>query len=375
MSDLRLCARVAFGLEASTKRELTKLGFTNIKAQDGRVDFDSDLRGIARANLWLRTANRVVIILGEFLAYSFDELFEQTKALPWGDWIPKDGAFTVTGASARSKLYSVPDCQAIVKKAVVEKLRKTYTEVEWFEETGPRYDVRVSLLKDLATITIDTTGPSLHMRGYRQASVRAPLKETLAAALIELSYWRPERTMLDCVCGSGTIPIEAALMARNIAPGTNRSFASQEWTQMEGIWEEERKRALDLADNSKPISIFGSDISREAVEAARHNAAAAGLGDDISFSICPVESLRLPTKDGIAIMNPPFGERMATASEAAKIYGAMGKVFTDDWSVYILTSDEDLEKHYGKKADKKRKLFNANIKTDYYQFHSKKPPR
>ena len=374
-NELHLSARVAFGLEATVKREATSLGFRDIRTQDGRIDFVGGLEDVARANIWLRCANRVGIVMGEFTAKSFEELFEGTRALNWGDWIPKDGAFTVSGASVRSQLYSVPDCQSIVKKAVVEKLRTKYSDVDWFLETGPRYDIRVSLLKDTATLTIDTTGPSLHMRGYRKAAVQAPLKETLAAALIELSFWRPQRTLLDCVCGSGTIPIEAALMERNIAPGLYRSFSAEQWEQMEGIWEQERERAKSLINNN-PLQIFGSDIDPKAIEAARQNAVEAGFSaKDIRFSTCSVEDLQLPSPQGIAIMNPPFGERMASAKEAAALYRTMGRLFPDTWSVYILTSDEDLEKHFGKGADKKRKLFNANIKTDYYQFHSQKPKK
>lgn len=373
---LRLCATAAFGVEATLKRELQRLGFEGIAVSDGRVDFQGDLEGIARANLWLRSANRVMLVMGEFEARSFDELFEGTKALPWGDWIGREAMFSVSGKSVRSGLYSVPDCQAIVKKAIVEKLRMLHTDVEWFAETGPKYNVQVSILKDIATITIDTTGSSLHMRGYRKVAAPAPIKETLAAALIELSYWRPGRVLMDGVCGSGTIPIEAAMIARNIAPGSFRRFVCEAWPQMPAqIWVKERERAngLAVAAREQPL-IFAGDISAREVQAAMTNAEAAGVFGDIRFGVCALGDAVLPAESGIAIMNPPFGERMASASQAAELYRIMGRLFADDnWSVYVLTSDEDFERHYGKKADKKRKLFSGMIKTDYYQFHGKKP--
>ncbi|MCL2673998.1 MAG: class I SAM-dependent RNA methyltransferase [Defluviitaleaceae bacterium] len=374
---LNLIATTTFGLEAVVKRELERLGVAGPKASDGRVDFTGDVTTIARANLWLRSSDRVLLNMGEFTAMSFDELFEKTKALPWGDWITKDGKFTVTGKSVKSALYSVPDCQAIVKKAVVEKLKLRH-KVDWFDETGPEYKIQVAILKDVVTLTIDTTGPSLHKRGYREIAGNAPLKETLAAALIDLSFWRRDRILLDGTCGSGTIPIEAALMARNIAPGLNRSFSCRSWPQIdENIWKNERKRAYEAIDYDIEPQIYGYDIDPSAIEIAKANAAKAGVDDCIHFEAMPLSKITLPGEHGVAIMNPPYGDRMATAKEAAALYREMGSLFASDktWSVYVITSDEDFEKHYGKKADKKRKLFNGMIKTDYYQFHGARPAR
>jgi len=372
---LNLIATTTFGLEATVKRELEAQGFENVKASDGRVDFTGDISAIARANLWLRSSDRVLLNMGEFTALSFDELFERTKALPWDDWITKDGKFTVTGKSVKSALYSVPDCQSIVKKAVVEKLKLRHN-VDWFDETGSVYTIQVALLKDVATLTIDTTGPGLHKRGYREHAGAAPLKETLAHALLELSFWRRERTLLDGVCGSGTIPIEAALMARNIAPGLNRGFASQTWPQIgETTWKDERRRAYEHIKHDFTPEIFGSDIDPTAIELAKANAAKAGVDDCITFECMPLSNISLPGSRGVAVLNPPYGDRMASAKQAAALYREMGALFAADstWSVYVITSDEDFERHYGKKADKKRKLFNGMIKTDYYQFHGKKP--
>ncbi|MCL2618390.1 MAG: class I SAM-dependent RNA methyltransferase [Defluviitaleaceae bacterium] len=375
MQKLDLIATTTFGLEATVKRELERMGYAETRVSDGRVDFCGDISAIARANLWLRSSDRVLLRLGEFSATTFDELFEGTKALPWGDWITKDGKFTVTGKSVKSGLFSVPDCQAIVKKAVVEKLRQRHN-VDWFDETGPEYKIQVALLKDVATLTIDTTGPGLHKRGYREHAGAAPLKETLAAALIELSFWKNSRILLDGVCGSGTIPIEAAMMARGIAPGLNRGFVSQDWPQIpEDVWKEERRRAYAAISYDTEPQIYGSDIDPAVIELAKANAAKAGVDDCITFEATPLAKLRLPGESGVAIFNPPYGDRMASAKEAAALYREMGALFGGNgaWSVYVITSDEDFERHYGARADKKRKLFNGMIKTDYYQFHGKKP--
>ncbi|MCL2852109.1 MAG: class I SAM-dependent RNA methyltransferase [Defluviitaleaceae bacterium] len=375
MQKLDLIATTTFGLEATVKRELERLGFADARSSDGRVDFTGDASSIARANLWLRSSDRVLLRMGEFTATTFDELFERTKSLPWDDWITKDGKFTVTGKSVKSTLFSVPDCQSIVKKAVVEKLRSRHN-VDWFDETGPEYKVQVALLKDTATLTIDTTGPGLHKRGYREHAGAAPLKETLAAALIELSFWKPGRILLDGVCGSGTIPIEAALIARGIAPGLNRAFVSQTWPQISDlIWKDERRRAYAAISYDTEPQIYGYDIDPNVIELAKANAAKAGVDDCITFGASPLGKLSLPGAFGVCIMNPPYGDRMASAKEAAALYREMGALFAADksWSVYVITSDEDFERHYGAKADKKRKLFNGMIKTDYYQFHGRRP--
>ena len=377
MQKLNLIATTTFGLEATVKRELERLGAADVKVFDGRVDFTGDCASIVRANLWLRSSDRVLLRLGEFKAETFDELFEKTKALPWDDWITKDGKFTVTGKSIKSTLFSVPDCQSIVKKAVVEKLKSQHN-VDWFDETGPEYKIQVALLKDVATLTIDTTGPGLHKRGYREHAGAAPLKETLAAALIELSFWKPGRILLDGVCGSGTIPIEAAMIARDIAPGLNRAFVSQSWPQIpDSIWKDERRSAYAAISYDAQPQIYGYDIDPGVIELAKVNAAKAGVDDCISFEASPLNKLSLPGGSGVAIMNPPYGDRMASAREAATLYREMGELFIQDrsWSVYVITSDEDFERHYGARADKKRKLFNGMIKTDYYQFHGTRPTK
>ena len=377
MENLNLIATAAFGLEAVVKREVEALGFSNIAVLDGRIDFTGNIESIAAANLWLRSADRVQLRIGQFTALTFDELFEQTKALPWADWIPKNGKFTVLGKSVRSKLFSVSDIQSIVKKSVVEKLKQTYP-IEYFPEDGPEYTIQAALLKDVATITIDTTGVrmGLHKRGYRAQSANAPLKETMAAALISLSYWKPDRIMLDPTCGSGTIPIEAALIAKNIAPGLSRSFISEAWPQIPAkVWKSARQQAYAAMDAFAEPLIFGSDIDPAAIELARANAIEAGVDDCIRFEQKPLNQVVLPGEYGVAISNPPYGERLGRMQEVHQLYADMGCLFSDPtWSVYVLTSDEFFESAFGKKANAKRKLFNGNIKTDYYQYYGKRPP-
>jgi len=377
-STYNYIATSAFGLEATVKREVIRLGCEKPRVSDGRIDFSGPLSYIPRANIRLRSADRVLLVMGEFDARTFDELFEGAKALPWGELITEHAKFTVTGKSVRSTLFSVPDCQAIVKKAVVEKLKQKYNR-EWFEETGPEYKIQVALLKDRATLTIDTTGPGLHKRGYRdEIPVEAPLKETLAAALIELSFWRKNRILYDPVCGSGTIPIEAAMMARNIAPGLRRGFVSEGWPQIgEKLWREERALAHSEIDTDVVPEIYGSDIDPKAIEFARHNAEKVGVGDCIKFTVSDVRGARLPGEYGVAICNPPYGERIGNFASLAELYQGMRGLLAPDptWSFYIITSDEGFEKAYGKKADAKRKLFNGMIKTDYYQFIGPRPPK
>lgn len=376
MEQFNFIATTTFGLEATVKREVTRLGFANVAARDGRVDFTAGPEAFARANINMRGAGRLLLKMGAFTALTFDELFEKTKSLPWGDWITKDGKFTVTGKSVKSKLFSVPDCQAIVKKAIVEKLKQKYG-VSWFEETGPEYKVQASLLKDEATLTIDTSGSGLHKRGYRETGGGAPLKETMAAALVELSYWRKNRVLLDPVCGSGTIPIEAALIARNIAPGLRRSFACEGWPQIDArLWKEARREAYAAIDTSITPEIYGSDIDPAAVALAKNNARKAGVDDCIRFETKALADVSLPASYGVAICNPPYGERMGERADVTALYRDMRRLFGGDgtWSVYVLTSDGDFEKYYGRSADAKRKLFNGMIKTDYYQFHGERPP-
>lgn len=376
MSGLQLAATAAFGLEAVVARELRNLGFEDLEIENGRVLFAADISGIPKANLWLRSADRVQLILGEFSALSFDELFEKTKALPWEDWITVDGEFPVQGKSVKSKLFSVSDCQAIVKKAIVERLKKKY-RVEWFQESGPLFPVQVALLKDKATLTIDTSGAGLHKRGYREEAGEAPIKETLAAALVQLSHWQPQRLLVDPFCGSGTILVEAAMIGDNIAPGLTRRFASEDWPTLEKeLWQKARSEASEaIADN--PMLLQGSDIDGRVIALARRNADNAGVGDKIHFQQKPLSEVRSSRKYGCVICNPPYGERLEDAKKVHVLHEEMGKIFLpwDTWSIYVITSDPDFERYYGRRADKKRKLYNGRIKCDYYQFIGPPPPR
>ncbi len=377
MAKLELIATATFGLEAVVKRELQNLGYTELSVSDGKVNFTADVEAIPRGNLWLRSADRLLLKMGEFKALTFDELFEKTKALPWGDWITRDGKFPVNGKSVKSQLFSISDCQAIVKKAVVEKLKQKYA-VDWFDETGPEFTIQVALLNDVATLTIDTSGSGLHKRGYRAAGGEAPLKETLAAAMIQLSYWDKERILLDPFCGSGTIPIEAAMIGRNIAPGLNRKFVSEAWPAVnKDIWKEARTEAFNAIDQDTQIRIFASDIDEQAIAAATENAFTAGVDDCIKFSVRALQQVKPEGKYGVVITNPPYGERIGTANESMALYQTMGKIFSVEptWSVYVLTAEESFERFYGEKAHRKRKLYNGNIKVDYYQYYGARPPK
>jgi len=376
MEKYNFIATTTFGLEATVKREVMKLGFKNVSVTDGAVHFTDDVSAIPKANIWLRSSDRILLVIGKFYAYSFEELFEKTKALDWQYFIPEDGNFIVTGKSIKSTLYSVPDCQSIVEKAVVEKLKTKYN-VNWFEKTGAKYKIQVAILKDEVTLTIDTTGASLHKRGYRESAVIAPLKETLASALIELSFWKKDRILLDPFCGSGTIPIEAAMIAKNIAPGLSRKFVSESWNIVNSrLWKEERKNAYGQIDVSFKPDIYASDIDLRAIEIAKANSKKAGVDDCIKFEVKPLKDIVLSCDYGIVISNPPYAERMGNLKDVEQIYKDMGNIFRKNktWSVYIITSNEQFEKLYGKKADKKRKLFNGNVKTDYYQYYGERPP-
>lgn len=377
MEKLNLIATTTFGLEACVKREALTLGFENVNVSDGKVEFTGDLSSIPKANIWFRCAGRILLKIGEFKALTFDELFEKTKALNWGDWIPVDGKFTVTGKSVKSSLFSVSDCQAIVKKAVVEKLKLKYN-TDWFDETGAEYTIQVALLKDIATLTIDTSGSGLHKRGYRETAKIAPLKESLAAAMIELSYWNRHRILLDPFCGSGTIPIEAALIARNIAPGLNRKFASEQWEKIgTQLWKNERINAYKSIKYDVNPHIYGSDIDSEAIEIAKENAIKAGVDDCIDFQVKDLKDIKLIGNYGVLIANPPYGERIGEVKQTEELYTTLGKIFASNktWSAYVITSMEYFEKLFGKKADAKRKLFNGRIKTDYYQYYGPRPPK
>lgn len=379
MKKVELIATTTFGLESVVKREVKDLGFNIITVEDGKITFESDLAGIARANLWLRSADRVLLKVGEFKALTFDELFEQTKEIPWGDYIPKDGKFTVNGKSVKSQLFSISDCQSIVKKAVVESMKSKYN-VDWFEETGHEYTIQVSILKDLATFTIDTSGVGLHKRGYRQYNVEAPIKETLAAAMIMLSYWNKDRILYDVFCGSGTIPIEAALIGKNIAPGLNRDFASKHWNIIDdAIWEEEIKKANDAINHDADIKIYASDIDESNLKIAKINAEKAGVVDCIKFTVGDFKKINYKEDYGIIISNPPYGQRLEAENEykMKQLYRDMGVLFAklDTWSKYIITSVEGFENLVEKKADRERKLYNGTIKVRYYQYNGPRPPR
>ncbi len=377
MAQYTIIATAAMGLEALVAKEVRELGY-ECTVDNGKVIFQGDETAIARANMWLRTADRVKIQVGKCKVYTFEELFQAAKAIPWENYIPEDGEFPVSGKSVKSKLFSISDCQAIVKKAIVERLKKAYNRIAWFEENGPLFKVEVALLKDEATFTIDTSGVGLHKRGYRVSQGEAPLKETLAAALIKLTNWHPDRPLVDPFCGSGTIPIEAAMIGQNIAPGFNRDFVSEQWPWFDSaIWDKVREEAEQKADYDQPLQIIGSDIDHRMVELAKANSMEAGFGDLITFKQMQVSDFTTKDEYGVIIGNPPYGERLGDKATVEQMYADMGRVFNelDTWSVYILTSYEGFERLYGKPATKKRKLFNGFIRTDLYQYWGKRPPR
>lgn len=378
MKNITLIATSAMGLEAIVGKEVKDLGY-ECKIENGKVTYEADELAICRSNLWLRTADRIKIKVGEFQARTFDELFEKTKALNWGDFLPENAEFPVIGKSVKSTLASVPDCQGIVKKAIVEKLKLHYKKTGWFNEDGPLYRIEVALLKDVATITIDASGAGLHKRGFRIEQGGAPLKETLAAALVLLTRWTPDKPFVDPFCGSGTIPIEAALIGQNIAPGFNRDFASEEWDWIgREKWDLARQEVEEKADYDRQLDILGSDIDHRMVNIAKGNAEEAGFGDIISFKQMQVKDFTTTKEFGVIVGNPPYGERLGEKREVEHMYKEMGQAFSklDTWSIYMLTSHEGFEQFYGKPATKKRKLFNGFIKTDYYQYWSNiRPPR
>lgn len=379
MNMIELIAPCHFGLESVLKREVLDLGYEIASVEDGRVTFYGDMEALVRANIFLRTAERVLLKAGSFKASSFEELFDKTKALPWEQWIPADGKFWVAKASSiKSKLFSLSDIQSIMKKAIVKRLQEKY-HIEWFQETGAEYPIRVFLMKDIVTIGIDTSGSSLHKRGYRETAGKAPISETLAAALIMLTPWKKDRILVDPFCGSGTFPIEAAMMAANIAPGMNRSFTAEKWNNLipKKLWYEAINEANDLVDDSVEVDIQGYDIDRDMVRIARHNAREAGVDHLIHFQERAVKDLSHPKKYGFLITNPPYGERLEEKEALPDIYRALGDAYRqlDSWSAYLITSYEDTEKYMGRKADKNRKIYNGMLKTYYYQFLGPKPPR
>lgn len=363
-----LFATSVFGLEAVVKKECEKLGFKNIKTFNGRVEFEGDQRDIARANLWLRTSERVFIKLKEFKALSYDDLYDNCKSINWEDYLSKEGKFIVNAKSVKSKLMSPSDNQAICKKAIIDRLSERYN-IQWFPEGGERYRIDVSIHKDIVTISIDSSGAGLHKRGYRLEQTKAPMKETLAAALVQLSSWKADRPLVDLFCGSGTIPIEAGLIARNIAPGIQRDFDFIHWKNFDKtIFREEKTRAYGMMKDT-PLDIIGFDIDRSAVEIARSNAANAGL-DDINFITKDMKDVGLLNNFGVIISNPPYGERLGDEKSLKVIYHNLSKKVKDltTWSFYLLTADRTLENKLMRMADRKRKLYNGRIQVDYYYF-------
>ncbi len=373
---MKIAAAAAFGIEAVTARELDRLGFRDLNIANGRISFDGSAEDICRANIMLRTADRVLVTVGSFDAFTFDELFEKTKSIPWGDWLPVDAAFPVSGKCVNSQLMSISDCQAIVKKAVVERLKQKY-RLQWFDESGPVFPLEVSIVKNVAEITLDTSGAGLHKRGYRHLSGPAPLRETLAAALVLLSRWNSERAFVDPFCGSGTIAVEAAMIGLNIAPGIKRSFISEQWSHIAPIsWERAREEALQARRIDAELRISGFDIDADAVKLAELQAENAGVAGHIHFQVRDVRDLRSRYSHGYIVCNPPYGERSGEIRQVESLYKEMGAIFgsLDSWSYFILSAHPEFEKLFGRKADKKRKLFNGGLKCDYYQYYGS-PPR
>lgn len=371
---LELIATATFGLEAVVRREVEQLGYSVLRAEDGKITYMSDERGIVRSNLWLRSADRVLLKMGEFNAITFEELFQQTKGIPWEQWISPEGKFTVNGTSVKSTLHHVPSCQSIVKKAIAQRLSENYG-VEHLPETGGEHGIKVTLLKDRVTLTMDTTGPGLHKRGYRVSDVEAPIKETLAAALVQLSFWNKDRILIDPCCGSGTIVIEAAMLGLQIPPGLNRTFQGEEWEEIpKPLWKEERKKAFE-GILQQDLQIKAYDLNPKAVEAALQNAEEAGVDHVIQFGVQDVNKLTTGEKQGILITNPPYGERIGDKKSIQAVYNGLRRFMENNptWSLFLITSDRDLEqKLLGRPANRRRKLYNGRIETTYYQYHGEK---
>lgn len=378
MKTFELITPCHFGLESVLKREITDLGYEVSAVEDGRVTFVGDAEAVARVNICSRTAERVLIKLGSFHAESFEDLFQGTKALPVEDWIPKDGRFYVAkAASVKSKLFSPSDIQSIMKKAMVDRLSGIYG-IKWFEEDGADYPFRVFIKKDEVTVGLDTTGESLHKRGYRKLTAKAPIAENLAAALLMLTPWHHDRILVDPFCGSGTFPIEAALMACNRAPGLYRNFTAEKWSTLPAsVWKDAREEAEDEIIVPSDTDIQGYDIDPSVIEVARANAKLAGVEDLIHFQVRPVSELSHAKKYGFMITNPPYGERLEDKKDLPLLYGTLGERFKalDSWSLYMITSYEDAEKYIGRKADRNRKIYNGMLKTYFYQFMGPRPPK
>ena len=369
---MNLTASTAFGIESCAAYEIRKLGAENVETKNGRIDFTGDFDTVARANMWLRTADRVYIRMAEFHAESFEELFQNVKAVPWEEFMPSDACFPVSGKSVRSKLHSVPDCQAIVKKAIVERMKQKYKK-EWFEEDGPLYKIEVSVLNDEVLITADTSGAGLHKRGYRELSVKAPIKETLACALLDISRWKPDRALMDPFCGSGTIAVEAAMIGKNIAPGSKRVFDFENWPCCDRKISEnvrEEARAAVKTDRDAGLRIYASDTDYFALRQARENARLAGVEDCIHFQKLDFAQTASRYERGFIVTNPPYGIRLEEEESARKIYRGMGEHFKTfkDWSYFVICADKAFERYFGRKADKRRKLYNGRIECCFYQY-------
>ncbi|MFN9235336.1 MAG: MEKHLA domain-containing protein [Planctomyces sp.] len=377
MPRFDLIATATFGLESVVARELERLGYTGLRVVDGKVHFQGDERDIARCNLWLRSADRLLIRVGEFPAPDFDALFDQTKALPWSDLLPVDAKFPVAGRSVLSRLHAVPAIQGAVKKAIVESLKRTYQRFR-FDESGSTFQIEVSLLRDVATLTIDTSGDGLHKRGYREFVGLAPLRETMAAGLIQLSYWNRDRQFVDPFCGSGTLPIEAALIGRNIAPGIGRSFVAEDWRWLDRrIWREVRTEARDLRQPRMVLPILGFDHDPSAIRLSEKGANEAGVAGDIQFRCQEVSDFRTNAEYGVVITNPPYGERLGDPEEVAAVYRELGRVTASlpTWGVYAITSNRGFEQQFGRRAPRRRKLFNGRLECQFYQYPGPPPRR
>ena len=377
MTQFNLIATTTFGMEAVVVRELEQLGYSNIRTLDGKVHFQGTARDIARCNMWLRAADRVLLNVGEFTAADFGQLFDQCAALPWSELLPVDAKIPVAGRSVQSRLHSVPAIQACVKKSIIENLKRKYNRFR-FDESGATFDVEVSMLRDVATLTIDTSGDGLHKRGYREFAGPAPLRETMAAGLIQLSYWNRDRPFVDPFCGSGTLPIEAALIGRNIAPGSARAFACEDWPWLDrAVWKEVRTEAKDLRGprSSEPIMAFDHDPA--AIRLSEQSASEAGVGGDIRFNCQEVSEFQTSREYGVLVCNPPYGERLGEPAEVEAVYRELGRVCRplETWGVYVITSNQWFEKHFGRRAPRRRKLFNGNIECQFYQYLGPPPPR
>lgn len=374
MKNLKLACPCLFGIEGIVADEIRALGYTDVSASNGRVVFSGDENGAARANIGLRCAERVLILLGEFRAHSFEDLFQGVKKIAWDQFIGRDDEFPVKGWSLDSTLHSVPDCQAIIKKAVVERLKLSY-RTDWFKENGPKHQIRFSILKDVVSIYLDTSGDGLHKRGYRENSLEAPLKETLAAALVKVARFYPDRSFFDPMCGSGTILIEAALIGLNIAPGINRRFASESWGCIgKGVFKNAREEAR-AAITKQPITVHGYDIDPDAVKLTLQNAAKAGVGEYVNASVLDIRGFNPPDAYGTVVTNPPYGERMLEIEQARELYKELGLAYSrigGSFRFYVISPDEKFEEIFGSKADKRRKLYNGMIKCEYFQYFRKK---